>query len=65
MQTGEILPPEEAMEKYTLAESLLEQLRASDDPVALFDELADQYSEYPGREANPSGYIYTSGQMVP
>lgn len=65
MQTGEILPPEEAMEKYTLAESLLEQLRASDDPVALFDELADQYSEDPGREANPSGYIYTSGQMVP
>ena len=53
------------MEKYTLAESLLEQLRASDDPVALFDELADQYSEDPGREANPSGYIYTSGQMVP
>lgn len=65
MQTGELLSPDEILEKYTLAKSLLEQLRASDDPVALFDELADQYSEDPGREANPTGYIYTSGQMVP
>ncbi len=34
MQTGEILPPEEAMEKYTLAESLLEQIRASLPPLS-------------------------------
>ena len=65
MQSGEILAPEESMEKYTLAEDLLEQLRAAEDPVALFDELADEYSEDPGRESNPTGYIYTSGQMVP
>lgn len=65
MQTGELLSPEEAMEKYTLAEDLLERLRASDDPAELFDQLADQYSDDPGREDNPTGYLYTAGQMVP
>lgn len=53
------------MEKYTLAEDLLERLRASDDPAELFDQLADQYSDDPGREDNPTGYLYTAGQMVP
>lgn len=48
MQTGESLPPEEVMEKYKLAESILEQLRASDTPETLFAELADEYSEDPG-----------------
>lgn len=65
MQTGENLPPEEVMEKYKLAEDLLEQLRASDDPAALFSELADAHSEDPGREEHPTGYIYTAGTMVP
>ena len=65
MQTGENLTPEETMEKYKLAESILEQLRASDDPVTLFAQLADEYSEDPGREDNPTGFIYTSGTMVP
>ena len=65
MQTGEVLTPNESMEKYELAEDLLEQLRAAEDPVALFDQLADEYSEDPSREDYPAGYIYTSGQMVP
>ena len=50
MKTGEVLTPQESMDKYLLAEDLLEQLRASDDPEKLFDELADEYSEDPGRE---------------
>lgn len=65
MESGENLPPEQAMEKYKLAEDLLEQLRSADDPLTLFDQLADEYSEDPGRENNPTGYIYTSGTMVP
>lgn len=65
MQTGEILTPEESMDQYLLAEDLLEQLRASDDPQTLFDELADEYSEDPGRQQNPTGYIYTPGSMLP
>lgn len=64
MQTGEALMPAEAVEKYQAAEALLEQLRAAEDPVALFDQLADEHSDDPGREDNPTGYIYTPGAMV-
>lgn len=65
MQTGESLTPQEVAEKYQLAEDLLEQLRASDDPEALFAELADEYSEDPSRAEHPTGYIYTANSMVP
>lgn len=65
MKTGESLPPEEVMEKYKLAEELLEQLRGSEDPAALFAELADEHSEDPGRTEHPTGYIYTANTMVP
>ncbi len=51
-------------EKRALAEDILARLNESDDPVALFAELADEYSEDPGRETNPTGYIFTPGQMV-
>ena len=43
---------------------LLAQLRASDDPLATFDALADKYGEDPGRAANPQGYTFTHGTMV-
>lgn len=65
IQTGEQLRPEETVEKYQIAEDLVEQLRASEDPIALFAELADEYSDDPGRQDNPTGYIYTAGSMVP
>ena len=55
---------EEAAAKLETANDLLAQLRASDDPEALFAQLADEYSEDPGRETNPTGYIYTPGTMV-
>ena len=59
-------PLDEAVvaEKRALAEDILAQLRKSADPVALFAELADQYSEDPGRAANPEGYTFTEGTMV-
>ncbi|MGM9589192.1 MAG: peptidylprolyl isomerase [Faecousia sp.] len=65
IRTGEQLRPEEAVEKYQIAEDLVEQLRASEDPVALFEELADEYSDDPSRADNPTGFIYTAGSMVP
>ena len=51
-------------EKRAQAEALLQQLRDADDPVALFDQLADRYGEDPGRRGNPQGYTFGSGEMV-
>ena len=65
MKTGEQFRPEEAAKKYLLAEDLLEQIRAAEDPVKRFEELADEYSDDPGRADNPTGFIYTKGTMVP
>jgi len=64
MQNGEMLSQQERVEKYQLAIDLVDQIRTADDPVAKFEELADQYGEDPGRESNPTGYIYTPGTMV-
>ena len=62
--TGAALSEEEIAEKRQTAEDLLSQLQASDDVVTLFGQLADEYSEDPGRAENPDGYIYTPGTMV-
>jgi hypothetical protein len=51
-------------EKRALADELLARLRASDDPIALFRALADEYSEDTGRAANPDGYTFAEGTMV-
>lgn len=64
MRTGEQVNPNKLLEKYNLAKDLLEQLENAEDPVALFAELADTYSDDPGRAQNPTGYIYTPGTMV-
>lgn len=63
-ETEEALSEEAIQEKYEQAQELLAQLRSADDPVALFAELADAYSEDTGREEYPDGYIYTEGSMV-
>ena len=62
--TGEALSEEEAAAKLETANELLSQLRAADDPEALFAQLADQYSDDTGRVSNPTGYIYSPGTMV-
>lgn len=59
------LDDETIAEKRALAEDLLAQLRASDDPDTLFNELMNQYSEDSGLSSNPNGYTATTGQMVP
>lgn len=52
-------------QKKATADDLLAQLRAAEDPIALFDELMHQYSEDPGLESNPEGYTTYKGKMVP
>ena len=60
-------PLDEAViqEKKAKAEELLAQLKAADDPVALFDTLMQENSEDEGLESNPDGYTTYKGQMVP
>ena len=52
-------------QKKATADGLLAQLRAAEDPIALFDDLMRQYSEDTGLESNPEGYTTRKGEMVP
>lgn len=62
--SGKALSPDLMAQQRTLAEQTLAAIRESDDPITLFGELADQYSEDTGRPSNPNGYIFTPGTMV-
>ena len=64
-ETREPLDEATIAEKKATAEDLLAQLRAAEDPVALFDELMNEYSEDPGLATYPDGYTAQKGQMVP
>jgi parvulin-like peptidyl-prolyl isomerase len=68
LTTGEALTDEQKAEKKALAEEIKQKLDACegdiDELTALFQELADQYSEDPGRETHPTGYTFTTGSMV-
>ncbi len=46
-------------EQKAKAVEVLSQLRSSSDPVALFDELMNEYSEDPGLATFPEGYLGT------
>lgn len=43
-----------------LAEDILARVKAGED----FDTLMKEYSEDPGLESNPDGYVFTDGEMV-
>lgn len=68
LTTGEALTDEQKAEKKALAEEIKQKLDACegdiDELTALFQELADQYSEDPGRETYLTGYTFTTGSMV-
>lgn len=64
LTTNEELSDEEKAAKKEQAEELLEQLRQSGDPTALFDTLMSEYSEDPGWIYYPDGYDFTAGEMV-
>ena len=59
------LTDEQKAEKKALAEELVEKLNSytGDDIVSYYAELADEYSEDPGRESYPTGYTFTTGSM--
>ena len=56
-ETGAALSDEEIAAKYATAQDLLARLQAAEDVEALFTQLADEYSEDPGRAAYPNGYF--------
>ena len=63
------LSAETVAEKKRLAEDILAQIQAADDPAAKFDELMNEFSE-DGRDENgdlysPDGYTAVLGDMVP
>jgi len=58
------LDEETIAQKKATADDLLAQLRAAEDPIALFDQLMNEYSEDTGLAANPDGYTTSKGQMV-
>lgn len=64
LATREPLDEATIAQKRATADSLLSQLRAAEDPIALFDDLMHQYSEDTGLEANPEGYTTQKGEMV-
>lgn len=49
-------------EQMALAEELLAQLNASDDPAALFDQLMNEYSQDGGLAQYPNGYLGTASE---
>lgn len=61
--SGQVLSEEEIAAKRQTAEELLSQLQASEDTETLFAQLADEYSEDPGRSTYPDGYVFASGEM--
>lgn len=64
LDTREPLDEAVIAQKRATADDLLSQLRAAEDPIALFDDLMHRYSEDTGLEANPEGYTTQKGEMV-
>ena len=64
LDTREPLDAETIAQKKATAEDLLAQLRSAEDPITLFDQLMNEYSEDSGLAANPEGYTTSKGQMV-
>ena len=60
LDTREPLDEAAIAEKKALADDLLSQLRAAEDPITLFDQLMNDYSEDGGLAANPDGYTFDS-----
>lgn len=61
METGEEFTEVQKSEAKIKAEGILERVKAGED----FDMLASEFSEDPGLETNPGGYVFGSGEMVP
>ena len=64
MDTREPLDEETIAQKKATADDLLSQLRAAEDPIALFDTLMQENSEDGGLATNPNGYIFNAGDPL-
>ena len=64
MTTGATLDEATVKEKEASAAELLERLRASNEPEALFDQLMNELSEDPGLLSAPNGYTFTTNSGV-
>lgn len=62
--TRQPLDEQTVANKKAQASELLEALRASNDPMPLFDEYMNTLSEDPGLVANPDGYVFTANTSV-
>lgn len=62
--TRQPLDEQTAAAKKAKAEELLEALRASEDPMTLFDEYMNTLSEDPGLAGSPDGYEFTANTTV-
>ena len=64
LDTREPLDEATVAQKKAQAEDFLAQLRAAEDPIALFDDLMNEHSEDSGLATNPDGYTTVKGEMV-
>lgn len=67
LQTGEALDEATVAEKEALAQKLVTELQAIQDPEKLverFRELKEEYCEDSGKTAYPDGYVFLPGEMV-
>ena len=64
LDTREPLDEATVAQKKAQAEDFLAQLRAAEDPIALFDDLMNEHSEDSGLATNPDGYTTAKGDMV-
>ena len=64
LDTREPLDEATDAQKKAQAEDFLAQLRAAEDPIALFDDLMNEHSEDSGLATNPDGYTTAKGEMV-
>ena len=67
LQTGEALDEATVAEKEALAQKLVTELQAIQDPEELverFRELKEEYCEDSGKTAYPDGYVFLPGEML-
>ena len=67
LQTGEALDEATVAKKEALAQKLVTELQAIQDPEKLverFRELKEEYCEDSGKTAYPDGYVFLPGEMV-
>ncbi|MEG1999768.1 MAG: peptidylprolyl isomerase [Evtepia sp.] len=63
--TNEPYAAEKIAEQKTLADDLLQQINAAENPTELFNQLMKDKNEDPGMAQSPDGYVFMKDQMVP